>query len=321
MTAATVDRQPVALREVYRDRVLGLLRTDPRTVIVDSDTGLFKDIPAGLSDRYLNVGIAEQNLMGVAAGLCRDGFRPWVSTFATFAASRALESVKLDIAYPGLPVRIVATHAGLSAGHLGPTHHSLEDVGILRMLPNLTVVAPADAAQTEAVMDQAVDLPGPLYLRLGRKAVPSIAAQQPLRLGRVQPVQGDAGAPVAVLATGAQALAAAVAAADELAGEGIGVRVINLHTVKPLDTAGLRPVLFGARLCVTIEEHWRTGGIGSALAEMAVDLDGEPHRARLIRLGVPDHFVSQAGDEKYLLGVNGVDAAALVSHIRAWAAG
>lgn len=172
----TVPDEARAAREVYRDVLVELLGEDERYVCLDSDTGLFSATSWGEgARRYLNLGIAEQNLMGVAAGLARSGRIPFVNTMATFAATRALEAVKLDIAWNDLPVRIVATHGGLSAGHLGSTHHALEDLAVMRMLPNMTVLVPADGPATESLVRAGAELPGPVYLRLGRGATPSIA--------------------------------------------------------------------------------------------------------------------------------------------------
>jgi transketolase len=307
-------------RDAYRDRLLELMVSDPRTVIVDSDTGLFdpRALPEAVRHRYLNIGIAEQNLIGVAAGLCRDGFRPWVTTMATFASTRALEAIKLDIAYPNLPVRIVGTHAGLSAGHLGPTHHGLEDVGILRMLPNLTVVVPADADQMVQAMDQAQNVPGPIYFRLGRKATAPLPASLPFAIGRAQSLRP--GPDLAIIGCGPSAVAAAAAAGSTLATEGVQAQVINLHTVKPLDQGFLTDLLRTTPLCVTVEEHWRVGGIGSALAELIGDLRGDDAtgRAELIRIGVSDRFVSFAGNEQHLLAASGIDDAQIVRAVRNW---
>ncbi|MGA5068061.1 hypothetical protein ACPB9E_30505 [Streptomyces exfoliatus] len=161
---------PRPAREVYRDTLAGLLADDERLTCLDSDTGLFSPVDWGdEAGRYINLGIAEQNLMGAAAGLARSGRIPCVNTMATFAATRAVGAVKLDIALNNLPVRIAATHSGLSAGHLGSTHHSLEDLAVVRLLPHMTVLVPADAAAAEEMVRASVDLPGPVYLRLGRR--------------------------------------------------------------------------------------------------------------------------------------------------------
>lgn len=296
-------------RDAYRDALVALVREDERVVCLDSDTGLFDKVEFGpAAHRYVNLGIAEQNLMGVAAGLAACGRIPFVNTMATFASTRALEAVKIDIAFNALAVRIVATHGGVAAGHLGPTHHALEDLAIMRALPNMTVVVPADAASTSELLRQALELRGPLYLRLGRGPTPDLddSGSGP-RLGRAQQLRhGD---DVTIAACGPYPVLAAVAAADQLSGMGVGATVLNLHTVKPLDSAALVAAAERTRVVVTVEEHWRSGGLGSAVAETL----GELAPTRVLRVGVPDRFVAVAGAQEDLLEVCGITAAAVVA--------
>jgi transketolase len=264
--------------------------------------------------RYINLGIAEQNLMGVAAGLAACGRMPFVNTMATFATTRALEAVKLDIALNNLPVRVVATHGGLSAGHLGPTHHSLEDVAVMRLLPNATVIVPADATATEELVRQCLELPGPVYVRLGRSATPEIdpgdrddpAGPAP-RIGRAQVLRR--GQDVTLAACGPHPVLIALEAADELAALGVGVTVLNLHTIKPLDVAAVVAAATGTAAIVTVEEHWSTGGLGSAVAEVVT----EQAPTRVLRVAVPDVFVAGTGGQRQLLERAGITRAAVVA--------
>jgi transketolase len=292
----------VSPRLAYRDALLALLAGDARTVCLDSDTGLFTGADFGAAaGRYLNLGIAEQSLMGAAAGLAAGGARPFVHTMATFAASRALEFVKLDIAYNALPVRIAATHAGVSAGRLGPTHHALEDLAVMRMLPNMTVVVPGDAQQVRALLDQAVELPGPLYLRLDRGAADPLPHPMPAPvLGRLQVLQP--GGEVVLAATGPQPLAATLAAAELLRGDGLRVTVLHVHTLAPFDTPNFVLAVASAALVVSVESHWATGGLGSTLAEALCSATPR----RLLRIGIPRTFVSLVGDEREILAHHGV---------------
>lgn len=193
-TAAAAPAAPDrSAREVYRDTVAELLPREDRLVVLDSDTGLFGGVDFGAgAERYLNIGIAEHTLMGAAAGLAREGRIPLVNTMAAFASSRALEAVKLDIALGNLPVLIAATHSGVSAGHLGPTHHALEDLATLRVLPHMTVVVPGDPAQTAELLRQALALGGPVYFRLGRGATPP-CRPTPSRRGSARPRSCAAG--------------------------------------------------------------------------------------------------------------------------------
>jgi transketolase len=288
---------PTSAREAYRDLLLELMADDPRLCCLDSDTGLFNGVDLqAAGDRYVNLGIAEHNLLGMAAGLAAAGKLPYVNTMATFATTRALEVLKVDIAFNDLPVRIAATHGGLAAGHLGPTHHALEDLAVTRALPNLTVVVPADAAQATEAVRQTVELPGPLYLRLGRNPTPPLgAAAPPFRLGAAQRLRD--GDDLVIVACGPHPVLAATQASDTLATMGVGAAVLNLHTLKPLDSEALAAAAAGRRPVVTVEEHWRSGGLGSAVAETLAELAP----TRVARVGMPDTFVQEVGGQEHLL--------------------
>lgn len=308
-----VAPQHPAAREVYRDVLAKLMSQDERMVCLDSDTGLFSTVQWGnASDRYINLGIAEQNLMGVAAGLARLGWLPFVNTMATFAATRALEAIKLDIAVNNLPVRIAATHGGLSAGHFGVTHHSLEDLAVMRMLPNITVLVPPDASTTEQMVRACVELPGPVYLRLGRGATPELPVElPPFQLGRARRLRE--GGDVALVATGPYPLLAALTAAKQLAEEGIEATVLDMHTVKPLDGDVLVQAAEATSGIVTVEEHWAAGGLGSAIAEHITELGlGCP----VSRVAVRDTFACGTGGQRHLLTRNGITADAVATRAR-----
>jgi transketolase len=301
-TASGSHLTGVATREAYRDRLVKLMADDERLYCLDSDTGLFTGVDFGpAASRYVNLGIAEHNLMGVAAGLAASGKIPFVNTMATFATTRALEALKIDIAYNGLPVRIVATHGGLSAGHLGPTHHALEDLAIARTLPGLTVVVPADSEATEEAVCRSLALPGPVYLRLGRKPTPRLDAG-PIEIGRAQRLR-DGGDPV-IFACGPHPVLASLAAADLLAATGVEAAVLNVHTLKPLDVAAVTAAARGATAAITVEEHWRSGGLGGAVAEALA----EHAPTRIARIGMPDTFAEVVGDQEHLLEHYGITA-------------
>jgi transketolase len=294
-----------ATREAFRDALVPLMEVEERLVCLDTDSGLFKDVDFGAAaERYVNIGIAEANLMGMAAGLAASGWLPFVNTMAAFAATRALEAVKIDVAYNALPVRIAATHGGLSAGHFGPTHHSLEDLAVMRTLPNMTVLVPADAAQTASLVTQSVGLPGPVYLRLGRKATPPIDAEPPV-VGRLQRLRS--GIDAVLVAAGPLPVAAALDAAEELGAEGISAAVFNAHTIKPFDGAALAEAVADAAVVVTVEDHWQTGGLGGAVAETLAELAPR----RVLRVGVPDTFSKAVGGHEFLLRHHGVHAEAV----------
>jgi transketolase len=301
-----------ATREAYRDCLLPLLNRHPDLICLDTDTGLFSaEHAAAAGEQYLNLGIAEHNLMGIAAGLAACGRIPFVNTMAAFAASRALEMVKIDIAYNRLPVRIMATHGGLAAGHLGPTHQALEDLAVLRVLPGMTVVVPADAAATEAFVEQSLSLDGPLYVRLGRKPSPPLpAASPPPVIGQAQALRQ--GGDVVLACCGPYPVLACLTAADVLAGQGVETTVLNLHTLRPLDTETLVAAARPATLVVTVEEHWRNGGLGGAVAEALA----EAAPTRVLRLGMPDQFVDAVGDQEYLVTHYDLTAERVVRTVR-----
>ncbi|MFB7370294.1 transketolase family protein [Streptomyces sp. NPDC056222] len=312
MTTAPAPAPARAAREVYRDTVAELLPGEPRLVVLDSDTGLFGGVDFGsAADRYLNLGIAEHTLMGTAAGLAREGRIPLVNTMAAFASSRAVEAVKIDIAMGNLPVLIAATHSGVSAGHLGPTHHALEDLAVMRALPHMTVVVPGDAASTEDLLRQALTLGGPVYLRLGRGATPDLPAGPPVRLGKAQQLRH--GTDITLAACGPYPTLAALEAADLLESEGITANVLHLHTVKPLDTPALLSSLGVRDTVITVEEHWSSGGFGSAVAEALSAV----RPVRVHRMALPDEFVPVAGSQRYLLERGGVSARAIAERARA----
>lgn len=292
-------------REAYRDTLAELLPTDRRLFCLDSDTGLFTGVDFGSgSDRYVNLGIAEHNLIGTAAGLAANGKHPFVTTMATFITNRALEAVKIDVAYARLPVRLAATHAGLAAGHLGPTHHCLEDLAIVRNLPGFTVVVPADAEQAEQAVRQTAHSPGPVYLRLGKLPTPALAEHAPERpafqVGRAQLLRpGD---DVALVACGPHPVLAALRASRRLAEHGIGASVLNVHTLRPLDVEALVAAARPATAVVTVEEHWRQGGLGGAVTEALA----EHAPTRVVRIGMPDTFCAEVGNQEDLLAHYGI---------------
>jgi transketolase len=298
MTAATAES--TSMRAAYAEWLEAELASDGDVVCLDSDTGTFKSEGVLSSPRYLNVGIAEQNLLAMAAGLAHRGLRPYVNTMATFASMRAVEMVKVDIAYPGLGVRIVATHAGFSAGHLGPTHHALEDIAVMRLLPNLTVVVPADAQAAVALLSALRSDPGPAYVRLDRKPCPALESSEPVRLGRARTLrEGD---DLTLVGCGAVPLKLALLVAVELERRwGVTVGVHDMHTIVPLDTAFLDRVAPRGPL-VTVEDHHVAGGLGGAVAEYVA----EHHGGRVLRLGAAGGYQGGCYEHEELLALAGL---------------
>ena len=307
LVEVTVDGSAGAAnaRAVYGAALVELAHEHPEIVALTADLMLshqlkgFKEIHP---DRFFNVGIAEANLMGVAAGLALDGKIPFATTFAAFASMRAHEQVRTDIAYPSLPVKIVGTMGGLSGGTAGPTHAGMEDIGTMRMLPGMTVIAPSDPRHLTQFTRLAYEHPGPVYIRLGRGNDPIIYGDdQQVELGTAITVQD--GDQATIISTGV-ILRHALPAAQRLAREGVSVRLLDMHTVKPLDTGAVLAAARETGRIVTVEDHLVTNGLGSAVAECVA---GAGIACRVTRLGIPDVF-SIIGEPNDLYGHHGYDA-------------
>ena len=303
------ERYAGATRDAYRRTLLELAREDRRILCLDSDMGgLEETFQSELPEQYVNLGIAEANMMTVAAGLASAGKIPFVNTMASFATTRAGEQLKLDVANNGLPVKVVVTHAGVSAGHFGPSHYALEDVAITRALPNMTVICPADVVETVNVVRAAVELPGPVYVRLGRSETGLVYHEPyPFRVGRAVPLRD--GRDVTIASSGAYPALMALEAHEMLLAKGVQARVLNVHTIKPIDREAL--LAAAAETCgiVTVEDHSVIGGLGSAVAEVVA----EECPCRVLRVGVPDGIGDRIGSQRELLERGGVTPARIVS--------
>ena len=256
--------------------------------------------------RHINCGIAEANMMAVAAGLAATGHIVFASSFAIFAAGRAFEQVRTSIGYTHLNVKIGATHAGLSVGEDGATHQCCEDIGLMRAIPGMVVVSPADAVESRAAVRAAIEHDGPVYLRFGRLAVPVINDRPGYRfeLGKGVPLRE--GGDVTLVATGLM-VPEALTAAETLAGEGIRARVINIHTIKPIDAEIIARAAAETGAIVTAEEHNILGGLGSAVCETVADSCPVP----VVRVGVSDVF-GKSGPAREVLDAFGLNAAHIV---------
>lgn len=284
------------MRNAFADEMTRLAATDPRVVLLSGDIGnkLFDKLKAVDESRFYNCGVAEANMMGVAAGLAMSGLRPFVYTITPFTTTRCFEQIRVDVCYHGAPVVIVGTGSGLSYAELGPTHHSLEDLAILRTLPGMRVLAPCDATELRLMLRQTLADASPTYIRIGKKGEPAIHAGSPtLRIGQAIVVRP--GRTVAILAAGT-VMTEALKAADLLAARGVDAEVTSFHTVKPLDAAYLAQASGRFRLVVTVEEHGRIGGLGSAVAEWAA---GAGVALPLLPLGTDDAFMHEVGSQEY----------------------
>lgn len=276
-----------ATREAYGDALRDVGAELKDIVVLDAD--LSKSTKTAVfakahPDRFFNVGIAEQNLMGTAAGLAAAGKIPFVSTFAMFAAGRAFEQVRNSICYPKLNVKIAATHAGLTVGEDGASHQAIEDISLMRSIPNMTVIVPADATEARKAVEFAAKYKGPVYLRLGRSSTPDIFGDS-YEFEHGKAVQLADGKDLTIIATGIM-VAPARKAAEELIELGISARVLNIHTIKPIDKEAIAKAAQETGAIVTCEEHSIIGGLGSAVAEVIVETTPVP----LERVGVMDNF-------------------------------
>ena len=301
-----------ATREAYGNALLELGELCPDLVVMDADlsgstkTGVFaKAYP----DRFFNMGIAEQNLYGAAAGIALSGKRVCASTFAMFAAGRAFEIIRNSIGYTGANVKICATHAGITVGEDGASHQTFEDIALMRTIPGMTVVSPCDAVSAEKLIKQAVMMDGPVYMRLGRAAVPVFYSEEDeVELGKGKLLRP--GRDVTVVANGIM-VSEAMTAASTLAEQGIDVRVIDIHTIKPLDEEILVKAAKETGRIVTAEEHSVIGGLGSAVAEL---LSSECP-CRIERVGQMDTF-GESGKPAELMEKYGMTARAIISAVK-----
>ena len=304
----------VATRDAYGATLveLGNQRTD--IVVMDADlaaatkTGMFKKAHP---DRFFNAGIAEGNMIGVAAGLAAAGKTVFASSFAMFAAGRAFEQIRNSVAYPGLNVKIAASHAGISVGEDGATHQCCEDIGIMRTIPGMVILNPADGPEAAAAVRAAADYKGPVYLRLGRLAVPVFNEENvEFTIGKGQEMV--AGTDVTIIATGLL-VNEAVIAAETLKAEGISARVINMATIKPMDKDIILKAAAETGAIVTAEEHNIIGGLGSAVAEVLCE-SGKP--VPMLRVGVEDTF-GRSGPALELLEIYGLTAPHIAEKVKA----
>jgi len=290
-------------REAWSTTLVELAESRPEIVVLSADL-MKATLASRFSDRFpdrsFNVGVAEQDLVGVAAGLALTGKIPVVATFAVFLLMRACEQVRTDVCYPKLNVKLIGTAGGFSFGLGGVTHATTEDLSIARTLPNMTVLAPADYAETCQAMRAAIDHPGPVYLRVGRSAEPVIYHSGcPFQIGRANVLRP--GEDVSLLACGSMVFEA-LQAADILAGQGLTARVVDMHTLKPLDTSAVLSAAAESRAILTIEEHTVIGGLGSAVAETLAEAGVS---VRFKRLGMADAFATE-GNADYLRQVYGL---------------
>ena len=303
----------IATRESYGNALAELGATCPDLVVLDADlsgatkTGTFKK---AFPERHINCGIAEGNMMTVAAGIATTGKVPFASSFAMFAAGRAFEQVRNSIGYPHLNVKIGATHAGISVGEDGATHQCNEDIALMRAIPGMVVINPADDIEAKAAVKAAYEYVGPVYLRFGRLAVPVINDNEDYKFEIGKGIVLREGKDVAIIATGLE-VAESLAAAEMLAADGIDAKVINIHTIKPLDEELVIAAAKETGKVVTVEEHSVIGGLGSAVAEVLA----EKAPTKMLKIGVNDTF-GESGPAVALIKKYGLDAESIYKKVK-----
>ncbi len=305
----------IATRESYGNALAELGAQYKDLVVLDADlagatkTGVFKK---AFPDRHIDCGIAEGNMMTVAAGLAAAGKVPFASTFAMFAAGRAFEQVRNSIGYPHLNVKIGATHAGISVGEDGASHQCNEDIALMRTIPGMTVINPADDVEAKAAVKAAIEYEGPVYLRFGRLAVPVINDPASYRFEIGKGITMREGKDVTIIATGLE-VSESLEAAKLLEADGISAEVINIHTIKPLDTELVVAAAKKTGKVVTVEEHSIIGGLGGAVAEVLA----EQAPTKMLRIGVNDTF-GESGPAKALIEKYGLDAKSIYEKVKGW---
>lgn len=303
----------IATRDAYGKTLAELAQTDKDLIVLDADLAKSTktaDFAKVCPERFVDVGIAEQNMVTVAAGMATLGKHVFCSSFAIFAVGRAFEQVRNAVAYPQLPVTIAATHAGITVGEDGATHQAVEDISLMRSVPGMTVIVPADATETAQAVRALAAYDKPAYLRLGRLAVEEVMpADYKFEIGKGY--QLKAGTDAVIFACGLM-VQEALAAAELLAADGISVAVANIATIKPLDTELICRLARETGAVVTVEEHSINGGLGSAVAEALSENCPTP----LTRIGMPDSF-GQSGKPAELLEEYGLTAAAIADKVKA----
>ena len=307
------DVKKIATRESYGNALVELGKKHEDVVVLDADlaaatkTGVFKK---AFPERHIDCGIAECNMMGVAAGIATTGKVPFASSFAMFAAGRAFEQVRNSIGYPKLNVKIGATHAGISVGEDGATHQCNEDIALMRTIPGMVVINPSDDIEAKAAVEAAYEHVGPVYLRFGRLAVPVINDNPDYKFELGKAVTLKEGTDVTIIASGLP-VPEALAAAEKLAADGISAAVINMHTIKPLDEEVVIKAAETTGKIVTVEEHSIIGGLGSAVC----DVVAEKAPAKVMKIGINDVY-GESGPAVELVKKYGLDADSIYAKVK-----
>jgi transketolase len=302
------------MRDAFAQEITALSAQDERLVLLSGDIGnrMFDNFKTSFPERFFNCGVAEANMISMAAGLALCDLRPFAYTIVPFITTRCLEQIRVDLCYHNLPVVIVGVGGGLAYASLGATHQSCEDIALLRVLPHMTVICPGDAWEVRAAVRASMQHDGPVYIRLGKKGEPTVHEDIPeFEIGKGIVLQE--GKDVCLLSTG-NLLPTAVESAEKLKSLGISVQLVSFHTVKPLDQELLERVFSCCPLVVTLEEHSILGGLGGSIAEWLVERPS--YRARLVRIGTEDRFLHESYDQDHLRQIFGLTPSQIVQKIQ-----
>ncbi len=315
LTWTVYDADTMTQAEIYGEVLCKLGEKNPKIVGLTAD--LAKSTKIGkfgdkFPERFFNAGIAEQNMFGMAAGLALSGMIPFVSTFAVFTSMRALEQVRTDICYQNLNCNIIATHGGTSFGQAGTTHHCTEDIAIMRSLANMTVIVPADGIEAANAVRASVDLPGPVYIRIGRGFEPAFYEKEDYGFKIGKSVEVSQGTDITLICCGITVLQAAEAAKFLKENDDLSVRVLNMHTIKPLDDEAVMAAVTDTRRIITLEDHNIFGGLGSAVADV-IAKSGKG--CAFEKVGIPDCY-SEVGYPEDLYSYNKLDTDGIIEKVR-----
>lgn len=304
------------MRDAFAKTLTDLAQQDNRVTLLSGDIGnrMYNNFKEACPDRFFNCGVAEANMTGVAAGMALCGLRPFTYSITPFVTTRCLEQIRVDVCYHNAPVTIVAVGAGYSYATLGSTHHACEDIAFLRALPEMKIICPGDAIEVKEAVKAILKQDSPVYLRLGKKGESVVHRKTPrFEIGKGIVIKE--GYDVCLLNTGIT-LPITLDAALELENRGISAKVVNLHTVKPLDTPLLRNIFQAFPVVATIEEHSLIGGFGSAVAEWLVD--EQSTSAKLCRIGSPDKFIHPTGSQTYVRNQIGLTPQAIADRLESY---
>lgn len=304
------------MRNAFIKELTSQAQRNKNIILLTGDLGftVFENFQVTFPKRFYNMGVAEAHMMGVASGMALSHLKPIVYSIATFASMRGFEQIRNDICLHNADVKIIGSGAGLSYGHAGSTHHSLEDIALMRSLPNMTVIAPSDSYSCAVLTSAIIASRGPVYFRLGKKGEPKVYKKRTkLQIGKG--VVLKEGKDAAIIATG-NMVHNALIAGEILSHKHIACEIIDMHTIKPIDRKLIRSILTQIPVVITLEEHHTIGGLGSAISEIIAECDNKHHPQKFKMLGIPDTFVKEVGSQEYLRKLYGLTPPQIAKYIQ-----